>query len=131
MLVRITSLTALLAAGLMGHASLAQAAGTSPEARYQADVKYCHEQTTQDVKDCLREAGAALYEARQRLLVTGQPDYDTNRNVRCDGLSGVAREDCLRLMSEPGAQVSGSVDGGGILRRMTITIPGEIPGTGS
>ena len=119
-------LAIVLATGPASHAALAQNTASEAEARYHADVKHCHEQTTQDVRDCLREAGAALYEARRGQLVTGTPSYVDNQRARCETLSGEAREDCLRLMENAGARVSGSVEGGGILREMTITIPAPI-----
>lgn len=94
--------------------------------RYQADVERCRSgQTSQDTKTCLREAGAALQEARRHRLVRGSPHFDQNKDARCDHLPGSERDDCLRLMSDPNAIVHGSVEGGGIIRETTITIPAE------
>lgn len=94
--------------------------------RYKADVERCRSgQTSQDEKTCLREAGAALEEARRHRLVTGHPSFDENQHARCDRLSGSERDDCMRLMSDPNAIVQGSVEGGGVIRETTITIPAE------
>jgi hypothetical protein len=35
------------------------------------------------------------------------------------------RQDCMTLMNDPDARTQGSVDGGGIIRETTITIPGQ------
>lgn len=130
---RLAVLCVAIAAGTASTYGLAQTGQVADaEARYRQDVEYCRSgQTTQDVETCLREAGAALQAARRQALTAGTPAYETNQTARCDHLTGSQREDCLRLMADPGAQVRGSVDGGGILREMTITIPAsEAPGTG-
>lgn len=94
--------------------------------RYRADVERCRSGVaTQDQRTCMREAGAALEEARRNRLVTGTPSFDQNQRARCERLSGAQRDDCLQLMSDTGATVHGSVEGGGILRETTITIPAD------
>lgn len=93
--------------------------------QYRMDVERCRSgQTSQDTKTCIREAGAALQEARRhRLVEATPPSFDQNQRARCERLTGTEREDCLRLMSDPNPEIIGSVDGGGIIRETTITIP--------
>lgn len=112
------------AAGLGGTHAMAQSSVANAEQRYQTDVERCRSgQTSQDERTCLREAGAALEEARRNRLVTGTPSFEDNQRARCDRLTGAERDDCLQLMSDPSAVVHGSVEGGGIIRETTITIP--------
>lgn len=121
-------LTAAVFAAAAGLAASPAPAQTTADAqqRYQADVERCRSgQTSQDQQTCLREAGAALQEARRNRLVTGTPSFDENQRARCDRLSGTERDDCTRLMSDPNAVVHGSIEGGGVIRETTITIPGE------
>ena len=116
-----------VATGIGGSYAVAQSSAT-PDAqqRYRADVERCRSgQTSQDEQTCLREAGAALEEARRNRLVTGTPSFEENQRARCDRLSGAERDDCLLLMSDTNATVHGSVDGGGVLRETTITIPAD------
>ena len=71
--------------------------------------------TSQDRATCLKEASAALQEARRGNLSTG--DLAQNSVARCAGLPADDRRDCeMRMRS--GAS-SGSVSGGGILREYT------------
>ena len=113
--------------GFGGSYAVAQTSGTGDaQQRYQADVERCRSgQTSQDTQTCLREAGAALEEARRNRLVRGMPSFEDNQRARCDGLTGTRRDDCLQLMSDSNATVHGSVDGGGVIRETTITIPGD------
>lgn len=103
--------------------------------RYKADVERCRSgQTSQDQQTCLREAGAALQEARRNGLVRGTPSFEQNQRARCDSLTGTQRDDCVRLMSDSNATIHGSIEGGGVIRETTITIPGDsttqMPATG-
>lgn len=116
------------AAAALGASQASAQSLTSAEAqqRYQTDVERCRSgQSSQDQQTCLREAGAALQEARRNRLVTGTPTFDENQRARCDRLSGTERDDCMRLMSDPNAVVHGSIEGGGIIRETTITVPAE------
>ena len=74
----------------------------------------------------LREAGAARAEAKRGIL--GKDDnpaeFERNRLARCDRHTGEDRDYCLRRMKGEGT-VSGSVEGGGILRELRVTIPAE------
>lgn len=117
--------TCLLSAGLLFglapiHAATqaAEAAPMTPEARYRADRAACIEgRTGQDRATCLREAGAALAEARQRRLGVPAADHAANALARCERLPDADRADCRLRMQGLGSQ-KGSVAGGGILYEM-------------
>ena len=113
---------ALLAAGM------AVAAGgklSEAEARYEQDRAACNSgQSYQDRATCLREAGAALQEAKRGRLGDGQSSYEQNRIIRCDRLTAGDRDDCLRRMHGEGT-VSGSVESGGIYRELRTTVPAQ------
>jgi len=72
----------------------------------------------------VREAGAAREEARRGIL--GRDDnpaeFERNRLARCDKHSGEDRELCIRRMNGEGT-VSGSVEGGGVLRELRVQVP--------
>jgi hypothetical protein len=116
------------AAGAMLVAGMAAAAGGSlseAQARYENDRAACNSgQSNQDRATCLREAGAALQEAKRGQLGDGQTSYEQNQTVRCNSLKGDDREDCLRRMHGEGT-VSGSVEGGGIYRELRTTVPAK------
>src|SRR5471032_1710813 len=105
------------AVGALLVAGMAAAAGgnqSEAQARYQQDRAACMSgQSNQDRATCLREAGAALGEAKRGHLVDGPSSYEQNRMIRCDHLKAGDHEDCLRRMHGEGT-VSGSVEGGGI-----------------
>lgn len=115
----------LLATGLGCALMLSPAvqAADSASAQYQQDVERCNTTPGIDKAACLREAGAALQAARSNGLESPGERETRNRTDRCDGLPADQREDCLILMDDANARVEGSVDGGGILRETTITIP--------
>lgn len=124
-----------VAAGMGSTLATAQSLTTAEaQQRYQADVERCRSgQASQDERTCLREAGAALQEARRNRLVSGSATFDENQRARCDRLSGTQREDCLLLMGTPNVVTHGSVEGGGIIRETTITVPADnmqTPGSG-
>ncbi|HLR78334.1 MAG TPA: hypothetical protein VK062_04705, partial [Burkholderiaceae bacterium] len=119
-----------------GGASFAQAQGISESEarqRYQQDIERCRSSglSAEQQRTCQREAGAALQEAQRNRLVTGSGSFDANQRARCDRLTGTQREDCLTLMSDPNATVRGSVEGGGVIRETTITIPASGAGMGT
>ena len=109
-----------MAAAAGGNVSEAEA-----QARYQQDRAACNSgQSYQDRATCLREAGAALQEARRRRGGDEHSGYEQNRLNRCERLPAADREDCLRRMRGEGS-VSGSVEGGGIYRELRTTVPAE------
>ena|SRR5699024_7671548 len=115
------AITSLLAAPAMA----ANGTGISPQEQYQKEVEYCRSgQPGIDVQNCLRDAGAALQERRRSGQTSVSADeLGQNQRARCDGMTGMQREDCLRLMSDTDVETMGSVEGGGIFRQKTITIP--------
>lgn len=119
----------LLCAGVSLAALAARPAHAAPD--HDAGARYQHERATcldgdsgQNRHDCLREAGAALAEARSGTLVRPgtPPDYDANRLARCDALQGDEHDACVARMQGEGT-VSGSVTGGGIYRELTVVEP--------
>lgn len=114
------------AVGAVLFAGLAAAAGGSlsdAQARYQQDRAACLSgQSYQDRATCLREAGAALQEAKRGRAGDSDSAYEQNRLIRCDGLPAGDREDCLRRMRGEGT-VSGSVESGGIYRELRTMVP--------
>ena len=109
-------------------AGMAAAAGDSlaeAQARYQQDRAACMSaQSQQDRATCLREADAALQEAKRGRSGDAQGSYEQNQLLRCDRLAAGDREDCRRRMRGEGT-VSGSVEGGGIYRELRTTVPVE------
>jgi hypothetical protein len=116
------------AVGALLLAGMAAAAGGNPseaQARYQQDRAACMSvQSKEDRATCLREAGAALQEAKRGQIGGGQTSYEQNQLLRCDRLTAGEREDCLRRMRGEGT-VSGSVEGGGIYRELRTTVPAQ------
>jgi len=124
------SASIVLALGLGLASASALAAGShstnSPEAQYQRDMAACKAGQTQESKaTCEREAGAALQAARHNQLVSDSNNtYEADATRRCMNLPAGQRQDCMMLMNDPNAKVEGSVNGGGIIRETTITVPG-------
>ncbi len=119
---------ALVAAAMVsGPALAANGDGLSPQEQYRQDVEYCRSgQPGIDEQNCLRDAGAVLQESRSgRRDSADTGSIEQNQRARCEGLTGVQREDCMNLMSSTDVQTEGSVDGGGILRQTTITMPAD------
>lgn len=118
--------TAAMAAGL-GCAFLfssAALAADSATTQYQQEVQRCNNTPGIDRAACLRDAGAALQAARNNgLTAPSQQAEERNKTQRCDNLPGDQRAECMKLMQNSNTRVQGSVEGGGILRETTITIP--------
>jgi hypothetical protein len=114
----------LTAASAAGPAVQQAAANPSPEAVYQKERAACLRGTSpQDRATCLREAGAALAESRRARLGNGEGARDLARNAeqRCKNVAPADRDDCLRMARGEGT-VSGSVDGGGVIKELvTVT----------
>lgn len=109
-------------------AGMAAAAGgnlSDAQARYERDRAACNSgQSNQDRPTCLREAGAALQEAKRGQLDDGQSAYEQNRLLRCERLQGAERDDCVRRMRGEGT-VSGSVESGGVYRELRTIVPAQ------
>lgn len=94
---------------------------------YQRDRAACLSGTTgQDRAACLREASAALQEAKGGRLGNSDAEFERNRLLRCDQQPAEDRAACIRRMNGEGF-TSGSVKGGGIYRELTV--PVAAPGT--
>ncbi len=121
---RFIQAAALYAAGSMLVAAAALAAGTQSgaQATYKSDRAACMQgQTGQDRATCLKEAGAALQEAKRGRIDDGQAEFDRNRLLRCDKQPEADRADCVRRMNGEGT-TSGSVQGGGVLRELVTPV---------
>ena len=96
------------------------------QAAYKRDRAACMSgQSHQDRATCLREAGAALSEARRNgLTTTSDSQFVQNRLDRCVPLPAADQEDCVRRMSGEGI-VRGSVEEGGIYRELSRTVPSK------
>jgi hypothetical protein len=72
----------------------------------------------------LRERGAAADEAKRGVLGKNDnpAEFEHNRLARCDKHQGEDRDLCIRRMNGEGT-VSGSVEGGGILRELRVQVP--------
>ena len=116
----LTAVVALFVATAAGAASVNQ---SDIQARYQKERAACmNGESHQDGATCLKEAGAALQEARRGNLVTmDERQYEKNRLARCDAHPPEDREDCVRRMHGEGT-TTGSVEGGGIYRELVTTV---------
>lgn len=91
-------------------------------ARYEHERARCLSgESGQAQSTCLKEAGAALAEARRGQLDDGDAPYRSNARERCKVLSGDAMRDCIARAMGQSTYVSGSVKGGGILRETVTT----------
>ena len=77
-------------------------------------------QSGQDMKTCMREAGAALQEARLGHLDDRDARYTRNALERCKALPSDDAKDCRDRVLGQGT-VSGSVKGGGLYREKVTT----------
>ncbi|ROZ79365.1 hypothetical protein [Ramlibacter sp. WS9] len=105
------------AAALLFVAGAASAAKVSEaQARYQQERAVCINGTSnQDRATCLKEAAAALQEARREGLATsGDSTQKQNSLNRCNALPAQDREDCVVRIEQ--GKTSGSAQQGGILR---------------
>lgn len=123
------------ASGLALFASAAQAADSagraSSQSKYEQDVANCNSgKTGQESAACLREAGAARDAANRQTLGTASDDeLQRNALARCNALPEASRPDCLAKMTSSDTVVTGSVQGGGVLREKTIQVPVGTPGS--
>lgn len=101
------------------------------EARYQRERAACLAgDSTQDRGTCLKEAGAALAQARRGALTDRDTDYEAHKRQRCTPLPQPERDECLARMSGQGT-VSGSVGRGGVLRELVTVEPATMTPSGS
>ena len=91
---------------------------------YQQERAVCMSgKSNQDRATCLKEAGAALGEARRDNLGAAKAgEIGKNRMARCDALPAADREDCARRMQGEGV-TTGSAQQGGVLRELSRPVP--------
>lgn len=98
------------------------------QARYEQERAICLSgQSNQDRTTCLKEAGAAREEARRGQLDSGDRRLRSNAKERCAALTGDDAVACEARMDGLG-KVSGSVDGGGVVREIIIRKVEPAPG---
>jgi hypothetical protein len=126
---------ALVTACALAAAGALAADGATPGAqeRYNQEVARCNAGTSQqDRATCLREAGAALEEARKGNLNGDVASYTGNSVARCDVFQGEQRSACRsRILgpthTEAATITRGSVNEGGILRESIQVVPVPAP----
>ncbi|SDY26642.1 hypothetical protein SAMN04515617_11217 [Collimonas sp. OK242] len=113
----------LLLALFLSGATWAAMAAANPQdanARYQAERAACISgQSNQPRATCLREAGAALQEARRGRLQDDSAADSQNALLRCNALPPDDKDACQRRINGEGT-TSGSVLEGGLLRELTV-----------
>lgn len=128
----LVALSSLVLSYGLSNAALAQT--PTPQQAYQDAMRICTQMSDPAAQtNCRRDAGAALQQAKRTpSSPISKSDLSQNRVARCQSLpSPQAQQDCLAHMtgqhSEGQIQTEtfGSVEGGGVLRRSTITIQGE------
>jgi hypothetical protein len=108
------------AMGLASVSALARAPDAA-QSRYQSERAVCmHGLSNQDRATCLKEAGAALQEARRgQLPGTDERELEHNRIARCDAQKGADHDECVMRMRA--GTTTGSAEAGGILRELSTT----------
>ena len=120
-----TGWACVIGALFMAPAAWAATPDADAQARYQQERAACvNGQSHQDRATCMREAGAALYEARRGQLDDRGADYQRNALQRCDALPAEDREACHARMTGQG-HTEGSVEQGAILREYREIVPAE------
>lgn len=110
-------------------ASAAARSSTSVDAVYQRERAACGlDATPQGRSTCLKEAGAAHAEAKRKQLGNGEDELALRQNaaLRCNSVAAADRDHCQRMARGEGT-VSGSVDGGGVLKTLVTPIPAPAP----
>ena len=124
-------MTALPRIAAIGLACFVCAPGwaAAPKASSEAQQQYNRErarcmsgQSGQDRATCLREAGAALQEARRnRLQGQGGGDLKANATARCNAQPAADRDACVQRVMGAGS-TQGSVRGGGLIREVETPV---------
>lgn len=110
----------MLAAPLSASFAGTGAKAGTPEANYRYEREKCLSgRSHQDRATCLKEAGAALAEARRARLDNGTSERQLadNRVARCKAQPEAERADCERMARGEGTVV-GSVEGGGVVKEL-------------
>lgn len=123
-------LPGIAAAILTSPALAAQpSAPASAEAAYQKERAACLAGSSQqDRATCLKEAGAALAEARRARLGNAEDARALADNAlrRCKAVAPEDRDDCERMARGEG-KVSGSVEGGGVIKELVTRSVEPVP----
>ena len=121
-----SSVALLLAASGLAVPALAAAQATAPT--YQRERAQC-DGVQQDRNACLREAGAARFEARRGGLTSAPPNrYQENALARCAMQPPSDRSACeARVRGTGMSSVEGSVMGGGVIRETVTPVPAPTP----
>lgn len=107
----------LLSTAAFAASELAQA-----QERYRQERKACMTgQSNQDRATCLKEASAALQEAKRGGLASGGAALQANRVERCAKLPAGDREECVTRMRE--GSTSGTARDGGVIRELNTPVP--------
>ncbi|MDB5945025.1 MAG: hypothetical protein JWQ33_51 [Ramlibacter sp.] len=107
----------------------APAWAAAPKASSEAQQRYNRERarcmsghSNQDRATCLREAGAALQEARRNRLDTNAgTDFRANATARCNAQPAADRDACVQRVMGAGS-TQGSVGGGGLIREVETPV---------
>ena len=91
--------------------------------RYNQERAHCMSgESSQDRATCLREARAALQEARRNRLQTGVGvNLEANATVRCNAQPAADRDACVQRIRGSGT-TRGSVSGGGLIREVETPV---------
>ena len=120
---------ALLGALLLGTSAWAQTGtgNSAIEQQFQRDRAACMAiDGVQERSSCLREAGAVRAQALKGVPQGGESAEERMRNAlqRCNPLPADRKAICERMVRGEGSE-SGSVQGGGVIRELTIMEPVE------
>lgn len=100
-----------------------QAAVSAAQKLYSQERAACLAGTTgQEREACLREAAAALKEASSGRFNDDAAQLERNRLRRCEDLATEDKLTCERKLRGEG-EASGSVQGGGVVRRILTVVP--------
>ncbi|HUR89897.1 MAG TPA: hypothetical protein VMZ74_12480 [Ramlibacter sp.] len=122
MLTRLQAATLAACAAVLGLAGAPALAGSpGAQANYEKERAVCMRGlSNQDKATCLKEAAAALQEARRgKLSTSDEQQLESNRLARCDAQSGADRDDCVARMRA--GNTTGSAQSGGMLRELSKT----------
>ena len=102
--------------------SAAGKASSEAQQRYNQERVHCMSgESSQDRATCLREARAALQEARRNHLQTGAGvNLEANATARCNAQPAADRDACVQRIRA--GTTRGSVAGGGLIREVETPV---------
>jgi hypothetical protein len=104
--------------------------GLDTSGNYSQEVRACREgRTAQDTPTCLREARQAEAERRRGTLDT-LGSLPANALARCAVFQTPDDKEACRARIVGHAEITGSIEGGGILREAVMTVPAPPADTG-